>query len=46
MISAGTMDKAAFEKLPAIDGPTIILTEDQNKAASAYLAENWAKAIG
>lgn len=46
MISAGTLNKAAFDKLPAIDGPTVILTEEQNKAASAYLAENWAKAIG
>ena len=46
MIGAGTLDKAAFDKLPPIDGPVTILTEAQNKAATQYLADNWAKAIG
>jgi putative spermidine/putrescine transport system substrate-binding protein len=46
MIGAGTLDKAAFEKLPTIDGPVTILTKEQNDAATKYLAENWAKAIG
>jgi putative spermidine/putrescine transport system substrate-binding protein len=46
MITAGTLDKAAFDKMPAIDGPVTILTEAQSKAAAKYLADNWAKAIG
>jgi len=46
MIAAGTLDKAAFAKLPAIDGPVTILTPAQNDAATKYLADNWAKAIG
>ncbi len=46
MIAAGTLDKAAFDKLPPIDGPVTILTEAQSKAATQYLADNWAKAIG
>ena len=43
---AARIDKAAFDKLPPIDGPVTILTEAQNKAATQYLADNWAKAIG
>ena len=46
MIGAGTLSKAAFDKLPPIDGPVTILTEAQSKAATQYLADNWAKAIG
>ena len=46
MITARTLDKAAFDKMPAIDGPVTILTEAQSKAAAQYLADNWAKAIG
>lgn len=46
MIKAGTIDSAAARELPAIDGPTTILTQAQSDAATKYLAENWAKAIG
>jgi putative spermidine/putrescine transport system substrate-binding protein len=46
MITAGAMDKEAFDKVPPIDGPVTILTEPQTKAAAQYLADNWAKAIG
>jgi putative spermidine/putrescine transport system substrate-binding protein len=46
MIQAGTIDSAAAQKLPAIDGPTTILTKEQTDAASKYLAENWAAAVG
>ncbi|CAN5691322.1 extracellular solute-binding protein [soil metagenome] len=46
MIAAGTIDAAAARELPAIDGPTTILTQKQSDAATKYLADNWAKAIG
>jgi putative spermidine/putrescine transport system substrate-binding protein len=46
MIRAGSIDAAAARELPAIDGPTTILTQAQSDAASKYLADNWAKAIG
>ena len=46
MIKAGTIDPAAARELPAIDGPTTILTQAQSDAATKYLADNWAKAIG
>jgi putative spermidine/putrescine transport system substrate-binding protein len=46
MIHAGTIDKAAFQKLPAIDGPVTIPTPEQTEKASKYLADNWAKAVG
>ena len=45
-IHAGTIDKAAFQKLPAIDGPVTIPTPEQTEKASKYLADNWAKAVG
>ncbi len=46
MIAAGTIDAAAARELPAIDGPTTVLTQEQSDKATKYLAENWAKAIG
>ncbi len=46
MIADGTMDKAAAEKLTVIDGPVTVPTPDQTEAATKYLTENWAKAIG
>ncbi|BBY85464.1 ABC transporter substrate-binding protein [Mycolicibacterium tokaiense] len=46
MTEAGTIDKAAAEQLPTIDGPTTLLTQEQTDAATKYLAENWAAAIG
>jgi putative spermidine/putrescine transport system substrate-binding protein len=33
-------------QLPEIEGPTTILTKEQTDAASKYLAENWAAAVG
>src|SRR6478752_7315294 len=46
MIHAGTIDKAAFQKLPAIDGPVTVPSPDQTDKATKYLADNWAMAIG
>ena len=46
MAAAGTVDKASFGDLPVIDGPVTIPTQAQTEAATKYLADNWAKAIG
>jgi putative spermidine/putrescine transport system substrate-binding protein len=46
MQKAGTIDKAAFDALPKIEGTPVIPTEAQNTKAKEYLAANWAKAIG
>ena len=46
MMAAGTIDKAAADKMPVIDGPVTVPTPDQTEAATKYLADNWAKAIG
>ena len=46
MIQSGSIDPAAARELPAIDGPTTILTQQQSDIATKYLADNWAKAIG
>ncbi len=46
MLKAGTIDKAATEKIPVIDGPVTVPTPDQTDKATKYLADNWAKAIG
>lgn len=46
MIAAGTEDKAAFADLPVVHGPVTNPTPEQTEAATKYLADNWAKAIG
>jgi putative spermidine/putrescine transport system substrate-binding protein len=46
MQKAGTIDKAAWDALPAVSGEPVIVTEAQNKKATEYLANNWARAIG
>ncbi|MBS1692756.1 MAG: extracellular solute-binding protein [Actinobacteria bacterium] len=46
MVKDGTIDKAAWEGLPTIEGQRVILTPEQTDAAKTYLADNWAKAIG
>ncbi|GAY13907.1 ABC transporter substrate-binding protein [Mycobacterium sp. shizuoka-1] len=46
MVKAGTIDAAAYDKLPAVSGTPVILTQAQTDAATKYLADNWAKAIG
>ena len=45
MEAAGTIDKAAFAKLPAVQGDATYLTEAQSEKAKDYLSANWAKAI-
>lgn len=46
MVKAGTIDKAAFEALPAVDGTPVFLTSAQSDAAKTYLTANWAKTVG
>ena len=46
MVKSGTIDSAAYEKLPPVSGTPIILTQAQTDVATEYLADNWAKAIG
>ncbi|GAA0270935.1 ABC transporter substrate-binding protein [Cryptosporangium japonicum] len=45
MEKAGTIDKDAFAKLPAVTGTPVFPTEAQNTKAKEYLAANWAKAV-
>jgi putative spermidine/putrescine transport system substrate-binding protein len=45
MKSAGTLDEAAFGKLPPVNGTPVLLTPEQNTKAADYLAKNWANAV-
>jgi putative spermidine/putrescine transport system substrate-binding protein len=45
MEKAGTIDKAAFAKLPAVSGTPVFQTDAQTTKAKEYLAANWAKAV-
>jgi putative spermidine/putrescine transport system substrate-binding protein len=45
MKSAGTLDQAAFGKLPPVSGTPVLLTPEQNTKAASYLADNWASAV-
>jgi len=46
MQTTGTLDPTAYAALPQTTGTPLFLTPDQAKAARAYLAANWAKAVG
>ena len=46
MLQAGTIDKAAVNKIPVIHGPVTVPSPDQTDKATKYLADNWAKAVG
>jgi putative spermidine/putrescine transport system substrate-binding protein len=45
MVEAGTIDQAAYAKLPEAEGEPVSLTEEQSNKAKEYLGANWAKAI-
>ena len=45
MVEAGTIDQAAYAKLPKATGEPVSLTEEQSTKAKEYLSANWAKAI-
>jgi putative spermidine/putrescine transport system substrate-binding protein len=46
MMTDGKLDKAVAATLPVIDGPVTVPSPQQTDKATAYLSENWAKAIG
>jgi len=46
MVKAGTIDKAAYDALPKVEGDPIIVTEEEAAKAADYLSKNWAKAVG
>jgi putative spermidine/putrescine transport system substrate-binding protein len=46
MVAAGTIDKALYDALPQVAGTPVIPTNEQTTQMAAYLADNWAKAIG
>jgi putative spermidine/putrescine transport system substrate-binding protein len=46
MQKAGTIDKTAYDQLPATTGTPVFASEAQTQKAKEYLAANWAKVIG
>ena len=46
MVEAGTIDKTAYDALPPVNGDSVTPTIPQTEKATAYLSENWAKAVG
>ncbi len=46
MKSAGTLDQAAAAALPQVSGTPVVPTQADNDNAKAYLAANWANAVG
>jgi putative spermidine/putrescine transport system substrate-binding protein len=46
MTSNGSVDKTAASALPVVTGSPVFQTQAQVNAAAAYLAQNWAKAVG
>ncbi|MEV4624950.1 ABC transporter substrate-binding protein [Micromonospora sp. NPDC049523] len=46
MAKAGTIDQAAYGKLPVTSGEPVFLTDPQTAKAKESLATNWAKAVG
>ncbi len=46
MAAAGKLDKAVADSMPIVHGPVTVPSPKQTEAATKYLADNWAKAIG
>ncbi|MEP9363850.1 ABC transporter substrate-binding protein [Nocardioides sp. CN2-186] len=46
MVDAGTIDKEKYDALPTVSGTAVIPTNEQTEKMTAYLADNWAKAVG
>jgi putative spermidine/putrescine transport system substrate-binding protein len=46
LVKAGTIDKAAYDALPPVNGTAVTPTVADTEKATAYLADNWAKAVG
>jgi putative spermidine/putrescine transport system substrate-binding protein len=46
MVKAGTIDKKAYAALPPVNGKAITPTVQDSEKATAYLTQNWSKAVG
>ncbi len=46
MVAAGTIDQTLYAALPEVAGTPVIPTNEQTTTMAAYLADNWAKAVG
>jgi putative spermidine/putrescine transport system substrate-binding protein len=46
MVTKGTIDHAAYQVLPPVDGAATFVSVEQNEAATEYLKAHWANAIG
>ncbi|WKG03404.1 ABC transporter substrate-binding protein [Mycolicibacterium sp. HK-90] len=46
MVAAGKLDKEVAQSMPIVHGPVTVPTPQQTEAATKYLADNWAKAVG
>ncbi len=46
MVKAGTIDKAAYDKLPPVSGKPVIPTNKQTEKAAAYLSKHWGEVTG
>ena len=46
MVKAGTIDKAAYDALPPVNGQAVTPTVAQTEKATKYLTANWAKTVG
>jgi putative spermidine/putrescine transport system substrate-binding protein len=46
MVKAGSIDKAAYDALPKVDGDPVVVSNEQSDKAAKYLSANWAKAVG
>ncbi|MFB1294156.1 ABC transporter substrate-binding protein [Mycobacterium sp. pW049] len=46
MAADGTLDPTVAASLPVVDGPVTVPTPQQTEAASQYLSQNWAAAVG
>ncbi len=46
MAKAGTIDKKAYDALPPVQGTAVTPTVAETEKATAYLSQNWAKAVG
>jgi putative spermidine/putrescine transport system substrate-binding protein len=46
MVKAGTIDQKLYDALPEVSGTPVIPTDEQTTKMAAYLADNWAKAVG
>jgi len=46
MIADGTLAEKVAAAIPVVDGQVTVPTPQQTEAASKYLADNWAAAVG